>query len=804
MDKSSFFFASKCGACHPGGGSLQYDRDGNEYWDGTAFGYTKPGATGPADRTLDGDYGLISASGTAPEAAVPARWDLTGVAEADCLVCHASQYNWNARSSALSGAVRAGGPTLNAFSAAASAGAGFAGLTCATGGPVVAGNLASACTPQPGSPTGMATAVTINYAAAETAGLIVRFDSLSPGDQAAVSGRHPGITGGALLVKADWIKGVAKTSNCQGCHSTPDRKKSGRNVGAGDVHAAMRCVACHPAGLEAGDALEVHDIAKGDITIGGVDNHTDGKVRDCAECHMGGLRDDFDGDGDIDADDQLPGVAPPDPTAKHRALPGSHFSRIACNGCHIKFVDSPTGPGGTRPFPDQYIDHHTNGTQTTWSLAALFPSENPLDPLDTAGAPRAATYTRWYPPLYPHKKKNGVYASANVTQLTTVKPLLTSWFGFWNDETSELSIKVAPIPLRHVRMALTGNFNTATFSDPADTEAEIAARLLALENPVTGIDAMGVAPPSDWGFGAYRPALVRAGKIWYLDGAKVLRHFESSVAESHDFAVNHNVNPAANAYGKTGCADCHAPGSPFFHGKYLVDPGASTAATATYAPRYVLMGLSAARVDALTKNALTVLVTGGQGLVQSSEAVNKVIKCGDDGAGTSGTLCSTTPYLGATSFTLTAAAAPGFDFLGWAGACSGTGPCTVTVGGFVQVEAKFARNQVLVALTNMTTAVPGTVTSAPAGIDTAAGATYAYFSKGAAVRFTAAGGPVREWLRPPVCGSAEGALSGSTCIDAFAGCTPGSATCTVTVPAVPQTDSSTGQYKPALVFVWFQ
>jgi len=66
-----------CGACHPGGGGLQFDRDGNRY--------DEELADNPELReSLDGDY-------------YQSRWDKSGVVEADCFVCHFRGYNFEER-----------------------------------------------------------------------------------------------------------------------------------------------------------------------------------------------------------------------------------------------------------------------------------------------------------------------------------------------------------------------------------------------------------------------------------------------------------------------------------------------------------------------------------------------------------------------------------------------------------------------------------------------------------------------------------------------------------------------------------
>jgi hypothetical protein len=81
---------------------------------------------------------------------------------------------------------------------------------------------------------------------------------------------------------------------------------------------------------------------------------------------------------------------------------------------------------------------------------------------------------------------------------------------------------------------------------------------------------------------------------------------------------------------------------------------------------------------------LTVTTSGnGNGAVTSSPPG---ISCGND--------CSE-PYLSATSVTLTAAADGDSTFIGWQGACSGTGACSVTMSAARSVTASFRSNTIV-------------------------------------------------------------------------------------------------------------
>jgi len=102
IDMTSFdFITATCGNCHPGGGPLEFDRDGKRY--DTWMRDPASGFTSGGDNNLDGDY-------------YKARWSETGVVEADCLLCHQPEYNLNKRNTELA--------NLN-FRWAATVGAGF-------------------------------------------------------------------------------------------------------------------------------------------------------------------------------------------------------------------------------------------------------------------------------------------------------------------------------------------------------------------------------------------------------------------------------------------------------------------------------------------------------------------------------------------------------------------------------------------------------------------------------------------------------------------------------------------------------
>ncbi|MGC8988762.1 MAG: hypothetical protein ACP5MD_01435 [Verrucomicrobiia bacterium] len=87
IDMTSFeFVTATCGNCHPGGGPLEFDRNGKRY--DTWMRDPASGLTPGGDNHFDGDY-------------FKARWSETGVIEADCLLCHLPEYDFKKRNAQL-------------------------------------------------------------------------------------------------------------------------------------------------------------------------------------------------------------------------------------------------------------------------------------------------------------------------------------------------------------------------------------------------------------------------------------------------------------------------------------------------------------------------------------------------------------------------------------------------------------------------------------------------------------------------------------------------------------------------------
>ena len=87
IDMTSFdFITATCGNCHPGGGPLEFDRNGKRYDKFMADSLNHMKAL--ANNNFDGDY-------------YKANWANTGVIEADCQLCHLPEYNYKERNNQL-------------------------------------------------------------------------------------------------------------------------------------------------------------------------------------------------------------------------------------------------------------------------------------------------------------------------------------------------------------------------------------------------------------------------------------------------------------------------------------------------------------------------------------------------------------------------------------------------------------------------------------------------------------------------------------------------------------------------------
>ena len=535
IDKTTYFWVGLCGICHPGGGPSEYDRDGELLYDAEAgkFGYEVLGKTAE-DVTLDGDYAFLNpATGDVS----PARWDLTGVSEPDCLSCHRSDrtvvdgknMNWIWRTATLrsrTALVDAAGNTVPAYAAAATAGQGWFS------------EFALAETP-PGKPP-MASKLQIDYSTGITNGSLLD-------------------DGGKVKVAGDSVVGTPRDQACWGCHGTPDLRKRGRvwfdpendvhyaklnhlddNDPENDITAAASsaCTYCHEAG-------EDHNFGKGNSFLGSVRNDTDyADFRTCRSCHL----------------EDSPDRDPSAPMPRNGIHSEKHLATLACQACHIPFK---------RNAADLVVDNSVTGSTVLYKTSE-FLSADPLDPT-------AADKSQWSPSFKVKTDEDGV------ERLYPVKLLLSVWWGDWNQNGTPDDLSddiVEPIPLWRVRQITKNAPLEGVTDDNGDGKpevnrlAEIALYITALQ----GNDSHGAQV-------AKTPVLVKGGRVWYADpqapeGVASVSYEEAGITaeSSHPFSVDHNVLDDEVALGNE-CNACHGDGlsfpsnrpSPVFDRLILVD-----------------------------------------------------------------------------------------------------------------------------------------------------------------------------------------------------------------------------------------
>ena len=226
IDSGTYDFAkSNCGCCHPGGGLMEFDRNGNRLDAYLAAGNT------PAN--LHGDYYHYDSTAGA---VIQSPWQTSGVLEIDCLMCHGDGYSSFNRATQ----VKAGN-----FRAAPTAGAGL--------GTVVDNE-------------------TVTYDANLSTNGITFHES--PDDHNC-----------CLCHVQDEVHYATNPGNAR----SDVKKRAFNwgpiaNVPTGyvrDVHDSegMSCTTCHTAGID-------HQVAKGNDRVGTVRNDLDYTVTSCAECHV--------------------------------------------------------------------------------------------------------------------------------------------------------------------------------------------------------------------------------------------------------------------------------------------------------------------------------------------------------------------------------------------------------------------------------------------------------------------------------------------------------------------------------------
>ncbi len=540
IDMTTFNWAMLCGGCHVGGGGMEFDRDGYRLWDQVSglFGYEAQGLDS-SDVLLDGDYAYIDPSDGSDFG--PARWDITGVAEPDCLYCHRSERVWENgydrrrdwRASVLASGTQLvddQGNPVPAFAAASTAGQGWY-TTLETD-------------------HGAATVLQIDYSTGVDDGSLVADDA------------------GGVYVWGRTLTNAPGDRTCWGCHlpggfqnkrgtlwfDTRDVMYAGFNNLTDDDPTndiapkdSRTCIKCHPGGLH-------HNFARGNSPYARFRPELNWVgFRSCRECH---LKDSPVRDPKAPV---VPGVA-----LVHLAGNGetSMMDVLSCQACHVPYPLERAAIVTDRSVTSQAITYFTDE----------FLSANPLNPHDT-------DKSRWYPALEFKTDSDGVQ------RLFPRKREIAIFWADWDQNGTPEDLTddtIHPIILWRFDQITGGKPLPRIADDNGDGKLEINRpfEMLVYMKALKGNDSYGRSV-------AKNPVLVKGPRIWYedptsLDGVSWFEHADSGIAvESVEtYGLDHNVLATSEAWGfrrppEGGCVDCHLYPfniSPVFDRKILVDP----------------------------------------------------------------------------------------------------------------------------------------------------------------------------------------------------------------------------------------
>lgn len=541
MDMTAYYWAGFCGACHAGGGGMEFDRDGIRYWDEATgqFGYEVLGQT-PEDVALDGDYAYIDVDGDASWSLAP--WDVTGVAGPECLHCHRANRTyvdlqdmhreWRAAVLGTRDAlVDSQGLSVPAYAAAGTAGQGwFSTLDTEATPPVLQ----------------------IDYSVGVAAGDLI----VGPSDE--------------LVLPAEFLARPPRDQACWGCHlpggfqgkrgtvwfDERDVMYAGfNNLRDGDPgndippEESTACVRCHPGNID-------HNFAKGDSPYAYFREELNWEgFRSCRECHLTEI------DGLLNPlhDPTAPGV--PGGTLLHLAgsEDGGPMVAMSCQGCHVPYALEQATIVTDRSVTGTAISYMTNE----------FLSADPLDPT----SPDKST---WYPALVWKTDSDGL------DRLFPQKLEVCIYWADWDQNGTPGDLNddtIQPIILWRMRQ-ITGNQPLPVVTDDnGDGKLEInrPAEMLAYMQALQGVDSYGRQV-------AANPVLVKGERVWYSDpqspdGVSWFEHEGSGVTvQSYEaFGLDHNVLEMAEAWGAgfpPDCGTCHRTDgqSPVFDRLILIDP----------------------------------------------------------------------------------------------------------------------------------------------------------------------------------------------------------------------------------------
>jgi hypothetical protein len=206
------------------------------------------------------------------------------------------------------------------------------------------------------------------------------------------------------------------------------------------------------------------------------------------------------------------------PRPAHRGMPQVHFEKLTCTACHA----------GTLP------QEQVAGVKTSRShkLGTYSPNKN-----DEA---------------LPH-----LFAPVFIEQTDgKIAPHKLLWPSFWADVQGD---SIQPLLPENIRPFLTGYFLADTLNAPGDWASFTEQQIAAVLDTLTRQDSLRKTF-----------AYISGGRIFHKDASGNLRSNSHPAAQPYAWPLGHDVRPAAQSLGASGCDDCHSTNAPFYFGEIAI------------------------------------------------------------------------------------------------------------------------------------------------------------------------------------------------------------------------------------------
>ena len=253
-------------------------------------------------------------------------------------------------------------------------------------------------------------------------------------------------------------------------------------------------------------------------------------------------------------------------------------SSLTCRGCHLPEPGA-TEPkngrlGAPRPAHKGLPPIHLHNISCTACHAGAWPQAAPAT-VQTAMAHGLGVHGILRTPAsLPH-----IQAPVFIREGTgPIQPRKVVWPAFWARLTGD---QVAPFDPELVTK-LAGQIFALARTDATGW------RRLTNEQIAQILEILAQAPAGEVTTGS--PVYIAGGKLYQRDAKGSIVAADHPAARFYSWAIGHDVRPAAQSLGASGCADCHATDSPMVFGAALVDT--PVAGEPVRIPMYTLMGQS--------------------------------------------------------------------------------------------------------------------------------------------------------------------------------------------------------------------